>query len=439
MKYLKLYKLLTEAKNFYYKIPKDKEQLLYDFYMLQGIQSPKNYKLKASYDEAQQLITDSLKKELMSVLFFAIAAEFRHTKHESDFPYEEGNVFSPKESKVIDYFYDQYERARFGDWQYKNPKIVKKLEKRHQNDKEGYKDAYSAVQKTLNHFNMSHRAFVNLAQKAFEKLNWEEYYGGKPWTDIAKGWLMLDDAKSLKDKIIAIDHAYDLQHNNDSVFNKLVSYSKKDSQWRWIHAALEKKGRIKDMFNIYNDVSPQMRSLASYIIKDTTGNTWEQYWNNGGKKESKLDKIIKTVLIEPIRIGRFPNLSPESQIKIMYSARKMDRRTKYRLFTGMLNKSDQVWKYIIDEYPEILPKLFVSIPKKFKVKVLKKDPFMISWIMRPSSELQLTAVKSDPASVRRIHKPTKQVLEYLKSQGLEYDPDKKEFIISPKNKQKSNK
>ena len=60
--------------------------------------------------------------------------------------------------------------------------------------------------------------FFRLAAKAFNTPMWSSGYGGKPWAQIARAPLAFLTGK-LSPSVFA-DHAFDLQHNNGSVFGK---------------------------------------------------------------------------------------------------------------------------------------------------------------------------------------------------------------------------
>jgi len=60
--------------------------------------------------------------------------------------------------------------------------------------------------------------FLALATKVFDVPSWESSYGGKAWGHIAKT-LMLFLTGELSHSVF-VDHAFDLEHNNGSVFGK---------------------------------------------------------------------------------------------------------------------------------------------------------------------------------------------------------------------------
>jgi hypothetical protein len=261
-------KLLLE-KNIYYKLPKDKEEQLYDFYLLTYLQDlpenknatgvqQSNPEIESSLSEATKLITDELKPKLLSAIEFAVAAEFRHifvnngAKNLKKFFDEYG------EKKFIRKYAEEYKlKSTFGDvW---SDRDREELVDRFKENSRGYLDSYKALKKTK----VSTEKIMEMATDAFKKLSWERSYGGTPWSNIAKGWLMLNNAKTYKDKVIAIDHVYDLQHNTNTVFNKLKSYYK--NGYNWIKQALDHKRDIKNVWELVDKASPSARQLAGYV------------------------------------------------------------------------------------------------------------------------------------------------------------------------------
>jgi len=125
----------------------------------------------------------------------------------------------------------------------------------------------------------SKHSFMRIAKILFLKADWNESYGGKSWADIADAYGRLDSATNKNQLIVAIDHVYDLQHNNGSVFTKNSDYAKKTTvissmgykseklDFSWIQKALDFKRDLKSMTELLDKVSPQMKKLAARVIK----------------------------------------------------------------------------------------------------------------------------------------------------------------------------
>jgi len=145
-------------KNVYYKTPKDKEQQLYDFYMLTILKdlpySPDIAKDKrfsnldlstsASIDEAAETIVNDLVPSMKSAIEFAVAAEFRH-------------IFVNNGASKIKKFFEKYKEKGFikkyaqsyklkqisdGEWAERDRE---NLVNRFKDNSRGYQDSYEAL------------------------------------------------------------------------------------------------------------------------------------------------------------------------------------------------------------------------------------------------------------------------------------------------------
>jgi hypothetical protein len=161
----------------------------------------------------------------------------------------------------------------------------------HKNEAIGYRQAFIAMKKTK----LPTEKFIQIAKKAFTELHWSSEYGGKAWANIADGWFMLDKANDYNDKVIAIDHAYDLQHNTGSIFNKLSTYHKEASNdsfykkqgYKWIKAALDHKKNIKNVWELYKNVSSDVKRLTGFVAKEKGYGSLELFLQKA--KESNIN------------------------------------------------------------------------------------------------------------------------------------------------------
>ena len=301
MKYEQL-TLLIE-KNIYYKPPKDKEQLLYDFYMLTLLNSlpyspdvPKNKRfskndigIETSIKEAVETIVDQLKPEMMDAIEYVVAAEFRH-------------IYDTNTKGAIHKLFANH-GEQDGGFEYTamlqttaDPRTDLDKDERDQllgsfyNDiTKDYQDSYIAMKKS----GIPTPKFMKIAIDGFSNMKWDIGYGGDGWSEIAKSWFLLDKAKSTNDKIIAIDHAYDLQHNTDTIFNKIDAYYKDGPSmgYKWIKHALDFKKNIKNIWELYPKVSSDVKSLTGYIAKDKGYGTLEDFLKKS--KKIKIPKPLK--------------------------------------------------------------------------------------------------------------------------------------------------
>lgn len=304
--------------SFNYKVPEDKEEQLYDFYMMSFLRGLSSYDIQRSsfraqtgYDvrsfsvlrpdpgemdnedkidymlkEVETELLPALKQNLLSAVFFSLCSEFRHVldknnpkelvdlaKTLSD-NYGEGMRSYLKRTAL---YQSQSSSSIMRTPQADHPDIASSVGDQTSSRSSSY---YAALKSGL-----TKSAFVNLMQEMYSKAKWNPSYGGPAWTRICEGWSKLNEARNNNELIIWIDHIYDLQHNTDTVFNKLESYAK-DGNYSWLKKALDHKARIKEPHEIIDKVSGSMRQLSMRAIKTKTGKSYEEFMKE--KSDKKL-------------------------------------------------------------------------------------------------------------------------------------------------------
>jgi hypothetical protein len=286
-----------------------------------------------SVNNAANKLYPYLKKELLDAVFFSICAEFRHFSDYDENYKRIENLYGDNET--ITKFFNMYDR--YNKFYKKNSREQEELTKIFGVEKpsakqrppeiekrEGLEErvkSYKGVNYALEQTGMSRAFFVTLARDCYIKLRWNSSYGGDPWCGICKGYLLLDSAegmeanKPVSQKAIsisdvadgehefykqkrkekesrqekrenaqqqqeltipaAIDHIYDLQHNTDTVFNKLRSYYQ--GGYGWIDAALSEKANVKSYYDLLKKTSGTIRALAPKVLYNKLGETWESY------------------------------------------------------------------------------------------------------------------------------------------------------------------
>jgi hypothetical protein len=128
----------------------------------------------------------------------------------------------------------------------------------------------------LSQNNIPTARYIRLCHKLFGKdFEWNMYYGQGPWQSICEGWLRLAESlKGSSEEVIAIDHIFDLEHNNGSVFDKLTKYTK-DGSVDWLEDILDHKATVMDIYQLLNNCSGSVRSLAVRVLKERYGKTKE--------------------------------------------------------------------------------------------------------------------------------------------------------------------
>jgi len=289
--------------SFRYKIPTNKKQLLYDFYLLTAlpIWGLEGSGTKAPHPDAKEIISvvkdtqkklvDYLKEEQLDILEFAIASEIRHIiafirlsvldkmpKDQQQFAIKFAKKLD-KKTDITDPAWRKQSAAVLGG--YKKPTDV---------------EITDIIKVPLDFYNSGGRAksykiiksmggftpkFMKTAKAIFDNNDiwggWSDDYGGPAWGQIVQGWQKLNKASSYEDKVVYIDHVFDLQHNTDSVFNKIESYADGYSGHEWIGKALDKKKHARSLFDLIDDVSPALKYFSARIIKAATGETLQSW------------------------------------------------------------------------------------------------------------------------------------------------------------------
>lgn len=295
-------------KNVYYTPPTDKEKLLYDFYaseffnhlrMMQHDLGPGDgpntqrmgldSTTEASFLEARKTLLGVLKEEMSRSVFFAVSAELRHAfANNSRDRFDK--VLNKAELAWLAEYYASYQAKTNDhlDLVPKNPRHAQIYTR----EKRGYADSYSSIKLAMVKTNFSAAQVMVTAQKMFLQLNWPASYGGKPWANICSGWLRLYNARSENELTVAIDHIYDLQHNTDTVFNKLKSYYRNNS-YEWIKNALNFKRDVKDPNFLLDKTSSQMKKMCLEIGKAAGWRTHSQ------TADAARPKPVKSISLFP--------------------------------------------------------------------------------------------------------------------------------------------
>ena len=189
------------------------------------------------------------------------------------------------------------------------------------------------IKELLAKYGVSDEEFVRANEIVFNDEDFWMYmesYGGKAWGAICSGWLHLAKVEPTNYTKLAtyIDHMYDLQHNNGSVFTKIKEYHRSKPKdfgdyqqnmeigFEWITELLDYKAAIKNPYDLINRCSSLMQKLASPVLKaagysrqemsnpeeryhatkqGTEGGVWEEYWtdskgniNRGNDKPARI-------------------------------------------------------------------------------------------------------------------------------------------------------
>ena len=295
--------------SFVYTLPKDKEEQLYDFYLLSALPGVADENIHAARDQTYGVLLPTLKHNLLDAVFFSICSELRHI-FDSIYTDQDHlhHYFRDDTYKTFQKYKKAFDEAVPGsltNFGLPSSGIVKK------GPQKGERKKYSVSWDAAKNSGASEEEIVKLAFQAFGSLEWEPAYGGDKWADIARGWLNLDKAQSRGDIMIYIDRVYQLQHNNDTVFNKIRRYTK-GGKYDWIQKALDHKFRIKSPYELMNKVSPEMKRLAGFILKASKGTSLEGFEQ---QREREFNKKFKDSGIRRIRLPSPDNRTLEIKEK----------------------------------------------------------------------------------------------------------------------------
>jgi len=242
-------------------------------------------------DHVKEVLLPELKQHLLDMVFYAICAEFRHIFIHSEFKNYEHSIENGVTALKIPQKYRNLLNISLKDIKpvsddyVQQDEVFRKVDKRMPEDlakNTGKKRTltYNAVLKAIEKVKSRDIDMVEAAGWIFKNIKWDIYFGGENWATICDAWINLYKAKDTNTIIIYIDRIYDLQHNTDTVFNKVSSYAMPTdigTNYAWIKKALDFKAKIKLPYELYDNISPQMKQISRYVIKDSTGMTMEQW------------------------------------------------------------------------------------------------------------------------------------------------------------------
>jgi hypothetical protein len=377
--------LLTEILGtFEYKLPQDKEQQLYDFYVLSSIwghaggDRPRTQhwiypddekyldikdKLRYAIEQASDVLFPSLQKEMLKAVMFSITAELRHARERNQLK-SNIEILNKELGKKYGKKYLEWVKLSTLLGAEGMDDVLSLKDIRNPSDKEGKRSNRDIAYKAA--LNVAEpEMWAEIAQVLFRKATFAPSFGGEAWAKIADAWLKLDKAETKGEVITYIDHVYDLQHNTDTVFNKLVSYSK-DGSFQWLKRALDTKAKLDHPIELIEKVSPSMRKLALPSIRAFVGGkTLEDYYKKEKENEKPKELIANTNHIEYIQhYLTFEKLKEiYDDIEAPESIIKLAKIYNYIMY----DKNNKIWT--IDWNSEILEKL-----KKFAIEKINIAP-----------------------------------------------------------------
>lgn len=291
-----------------YTVPADPLKRLADFYIIQLIRNwvtiinaNPEYQAKSRLDDhieenlkdIEKSMIPQLRDDILKAVFFSLASELPNLDGMRAFNeyYMSANNYSTNlhiydTDKLIDSYlqiYDIHKSIFVSNLSRLEPFIDAFLEypNRFEPDKrERRVDVYKKIglenEKTSNLHRLAHlryamkKAHVSYREAVeymvlmfSDKQSWDDDYGGEAWASIAMAWLDLYHAKG-PEIAFRIDRINQLQHNTDTVFNKIEAYSKWGG-YTWLSSILDVKFNATSVKNLIPYGSSQIQGIALKI------------------------------------------------------------------------------------------------------------------------------------------------------------------------------
>lgn len=258
-----------------YSVPEDPEKRLFDFYATLLILARKtdllDLNVRNFIEQANGKLIESLYKEFTSTLQYAIfynAATDLKTYYEQDpeyfkgFPEVESSIENLTRRKVSFPKTNQEVQTYLQDTRAANRELAQK-----------YQEIFGSKS-------------LPLAKKIFKLgLGKDE----DPWlVQIIPAYEQLLEARSPQQKVIAIDHVYDVEHHNGTVFAWFAGYDK--DGYDWLIQALEIKSKLKDGFEIVDKVSASLRPYYLKALKSQLNRSLDSFKEDKPVGLKKFDK-----------------------------------------------------------------------------------------------------------------------------------------------------
>jgi len=267
------------------KRPKDPFRMMIDFYILNALPKSDDPRIQFEIDESRKELYTYLQKHLLYVLEFAIRDELKHIR-EQEVKLTDRIKNKAKEYELLtSIFYNSksydnflknrdkyYEDSVFPLYKLtyiERDLIFQNLGINLSDNESLIVDAIIDNPQTVFSSKYNVVDIMSLGRKMFERLNWFEHYGGKAWLDVVDAYYKLSSAEYKNDGrelAVWIDHVYDLQHNTDTIFNKITLYNTAGiSTFKFL---LDLKFSAKSLKILYPYASGPLTKLADKIMKD---------------------------------------------------------------------------------------------------------------------------------------------------------------------------
>jgi len=333
MKFSDFYKsVLKEGFNFDYRIPKDPNQLVADFYAMFSVHKTdadafkdlRDEELGFSLEYANKQIIKGLYKFLNEAVLRACACEIVHFQAFYDTSLQEEflekneylkNMFE-KLANAINPDEDGYSLQRLnaeGNRYEIRWKVISHISGFNPSD-----FVYFCKVAFSQRYNMWHSSYGGKAWKDIAAMEYS--YGGKAWKDIADAWMAMESAykkfeldEKSREIYGAIDHVVDIEHNNGSILTK----------WRGVHVSstlIDLKADISHPYkrDIYGNKIPLKNAEGEYIKTYDKHRNSEFVYEKDETKPISYQKLIPwcSPQIQPAFYAAYKDLFGHSADKV---------------------------------------------------------------------------------------------------------------------------
>jgi hypothetical protein len=315
-------------------------------------------------DEAKEVAIPIMRKRMSDAVWFSVSAELRHFFQR------------PQDRKLMNLPIAQ-ELARALALQTSRPTGVILPEPREQykmnsSDRVNANAAFNDARKRGGY---TRRDVALFAERAFREGKWASSYGGPKWGDIAAHLAHLEDESIMGETIktwrdgkfidtgilsdrayenmaVAIDRAYDLQHNTGGVLNKLKTYADSSGSYGWIQQMLDFKAAVVNPRELMHMVSPTMRRIATAVFGDTRA-------SNPTLEDAKNDLLKYVIETTASKTGKnaapYRKMSTDFVESLVAEAKSMVERSGE-------DSVIKVYKWLKGNYPTPHRELIAKIP-----------------------------------------------------------------------------
>lgn len=219
--------LLKESCNYDYKVPFSIKQQFFDFYIWMFAYQSLSYSYKENestdFADLKKIIPDAALKIANSQKDILLEAAYKGIYDEAKYAFDESYKHCDRELLA-----DIVKNGKITNSQYNNVLLFKRVF--------SVKDA------------------------------WDYSYGGPAWAKICDGWIQLFDAKSLEEKLFAIDYMYSLRHNTGVGINK---DSRFDNEWVSFALNMKFKGNFNELQKYSSIRKDVVNKILYHIIEKT--------------------------------------------------------------------------------------------------------------------------------------------------------------------------